>query len=491
MDLFHNRYQITEPWRKNGDGWLSSAMDPKLNREVLIWRIAVLNDRDQEECLRRLGAAARFAHRRFIHILDVSVDGSQVYAVLTKGEGRLLADQMSSLNWSARDILVQLRGLITPLREARRERVQDFAVTAENLWLDASGRLHIINYWSEADGKERESYGLAMLLYQLCSRSLELPSSIREFNSIISQAMDGLPGGGSEEAVEWAGSAFLASCTLKEFETGLDRLLGEPPVSNPSHAGIPPAASMPPRTRMQREEERERRSPTGAAPVPVNVQQEPYKEEHAEYEEEELQEGRGRRLKPWLWFTVGVFLLGFLGVLGIWYVTRPPQKDSTPSIPSATAGSSPTAAAGSPSASISPAPAATAKPAGSSKPSAKPAPGTASGKPAPSGQAASSSPTASPASSAKPSTAASGSPQSSSTPAASKAPVEENAKVPNLVGQTLEEAERLARQAGLGYEFKLEANDSAAQGTVFKQDLTPGTPVNKGDKIMFWVSKSY
>ncbi|TVY03974.1 PASTA domain-containing protein [Paenibacillus cremeus] len=60
--------------------------------------------------------------------------------------------------------------------------------------------------------------------------------------------------------------------------------------------------------------------------------------------------------------------------------------------------------------------------------------------------------------------------------------------VPNLVAHTREDAEKLAIASGLRYQFYLEAND-ADKGIVFKQDLTPGTAVNNGDRISFWVSK--
>ncbi|MFC5448652.1 PASTA domain-containing protein [Paenibacillus aestuarii] len=60
--------------------------------------------------------------------------------------------------------------------------------------------------------------------------------------------------------------------------------------------------------------------------------------------------------------------------------------------------------------------------------------------------------------------------------------------VPDLVAHTKEEAVKMAMASGLRYQFFLESNE-AANGMVFKQDLTPGTAVNHGDRITFWVSK--
>lgn len=455
MDIFHNRYQLLEPWLKSGDGWLTTARDPKLSREVLLWRTTVLNDREKEECLRRLSAAARFSHRRFVHILDVSVDENQVYAVLTKGEGSRLADRVHALDWNGYEIVARLRDLTGPIREARRERLQDFAVTADNLWLDGTGRLLVINYWTEAEVKERDVYGLAMLLYQLCAKRRELPSSIKEFNDAVALGLSGLPGGGPGEAAEWAGSAFLPSCTLREFEAGMTRLLEEPAAPAGGQDMHESASQQRLRTQRSRPEAPKREKP--AAFVPVN-----------EEEEEEETEGG---LKPWFWFTAIVFMVGFLAVMGIWFVTRSPGKAAAPSSPPVTA-------------TPSSAPGASAAPEdGSPSPEASASPNAASPS-----QAASASPAASPTPAA---TVQAPQPSSTPQPAASQepaAPEETEKTVPNLVNRTLEEASQLALEAGLRYEYRIEPND-LAEGLVFRQDLTPGDPVVKGDKIMFWVSK--
>lgn len=60
--------------------------------------------------------------------------------------------------------------------------------------------------------------------------------------------------------------------------------------------------------------------------------------------------------------------------------------------------------------------------------------------------------------------------------------------VPNLVAHTKDEAEEIALASGLRYEFFL-ASSTTDKGTVFKQDMVPGTAVNDGDRITFWVSK--
>ncbi|BFT72112.1 PASTA domain-containing protein [Paenibacillus sp. P36] len=78
--------------------------------------------------------------------------------------------------------------------------------------------------------------------------------------------------------------------------------------------------------------------------------------------------------------------------------------------------------------------------------------------------------------------------QTHPTPAGDSTGQDDHGVVPDLVNHTREEAEKMALDAGLRYEFFLESS-SAAQGTVFKQDITPGTAIHNGDRITFWVSK--
>lgn len=461
MELYHDRYQLDEPWRKNAEGWLTEARDVKLKRDVLLWRAVIQDQTQKEEYLRRLGTAARFSHRGFVHILDVAVTGNEVYAILAKADGDRLISRLGSLNWSSRDILNQLRELMPAIREARRERLQDFALTADNLWLGSTGKLQVINYWSDADAKERDVYGLAVLLYQLCAGVKEPPASIREFQTAVSGGLKGLPGGSPADAAEWAGSAFLPSCSLREYEAGLNRLL-EPSSTSPAPA---PAAQAPLPRRQSRTEQPLRPDIPAPPAMPSRY------EARRPPEEEPEEEGRRFRLKPWIWFTASIMLIGFLAVIGIWYATRPPAESaaSTPGAPTAAAG---TAADASASPGVSGSAAAH---------NATPKQGTAS----PSKPAASQKPTASP----RPS--ASQKPTPSQSPPSKPAAGQDDGvpqTVPDLTRKTVEEASQLALKAGLRYQYVLEANE-LDKGLVFKQDLTPGTPVNKGDRITFYVSK--
>ncbi len=457
MQFFADRYQLSEPWSKAADGWLAAARDPKLGREVLLWRTVVLSDVEKEELLRRLGAAARFSHTRFMHILDVSVTGTEVYAVLAKKEGFRLSDRIHALGWNSRDILERLKELIPAIREAKRERLPDFAITADNLWLDHTGRLQIIQYWLAAPEKERDVYGFATLLYQLCTSGTEGPASMREFQQAISRRLEGLPGGTSQEAADWASSAFLPSCTLRRIEEGLERLLSPKPATHDGaeQAGVGAAAT---RNRSRKKAE----EPVKPAKEPVSQYAAP-----AAPPEDEEEEGisTSSRLRPWLIFSGIVMLIGFLGVFGVWFVTRPPSAEA----PAPTATAAPAAGSGGAGGAAS-----------SSAANGSPGKGTASSAKPPAGTS-SATPSASPRVSPSPSTA------SGANPSTAEGQTEETT-VPALTGKTLEEASQAALKAGMRYEYLLE-NGDAAKNTVLRQEPAAGTPAVKGDKVVFWVSK--
>jgi eukaryotic-like serine/threonine-protein kinase len=430
MELFHNRYQLEQAWKEAEGGDFVYAKDLKLNRSVLLWRTSVREEKQKETILRRLGNAARFADRRFVHILDVSVAGEDLYAVLTRDNGSFLSDKLRDLNWSGQEILEHLRVLCPAIREARKDRLHDFSVSAENIWLDGEGRLQFINSWTDGGTDRRDVRGLALLLYQLCARSLHLPTSMAQYNQALQTALTGLPGGDPKEASEWAGSAFLPSCTLRDYESRMNRLL-EPLPSAPAPSAPSPVPSKRMKTPVRREEPAMVRVPAQDAKRPPAA---------SSPEPERL----AVRLRPWIIFSLVVFCIGMLGVAGLWYAIRPQSDDSReltlPSEHVAASVSTPT-------------------PAGSQ----------ASG-------GHSSKPTVSPA-------------NSSATVKPSDAPrPAENAIVPDLTNRTLDEASKLALQAGLKYQYLLEPNEME-KGKVFKQDLAPGAPVAKGDKIVFWVSK--
>lgn len=436
MELFDNRYLLEHPWHETAGGWLTLAQDQKLNRSVILWRQADWDNQPREEILRRLGQASRHGDRRFVPVLDVSVAGNAMYAVLVRDQGRFLCEALADLKWNGREILEHLLDLCPAIREARRERLQDFAVSAGNLWLDRDGRLRVINIWTETAADHRDVRGLTILLYQLCSGRDEPPVSLSKLYQTVKGAMDGLPGASPEEAADWAGSALLPSCTLRDYENGIRRLLEK---KAPVHTPI--AAEAPATREVRRPTAEPPKQPPAAVPVKkasIRIGK----------KVEEPESTGPSPLRPWILFALVMFGIGLSAVAVFWWMIRLPADETDRS--SRAAVSTISAMAG-------------------TTPSPSQAAGTSPGASAKSSVAPSALPSASPA---KP----------------SEAPAVTEHTVPDLTSKTLEEATQLALKSGLRYSYLLEVHE-AEKGRVFKQDLKPGTPVAKGDRIVFWVSK--
>lgn len=423
MDGFDKRYEIQEEWETFGTGRLARAKDMKLNREVLLSRLPEPNEARLREALNRLRYAARFADKRFLHILDGYTEDRELFAVLTDDKGMLLTEHWHNLQWSGTEILRHVRELAAGIRESRKERMVRFSVSADNVWVDINGKLRFINYWTEAESdSNRDIHGLGYLIYQLCGKTVKKPSSMTAYCEMLRMVLTDLPGGSAEEAVQWACSAFHPSCTLKEFEAGLDRLLTP---------------------RVEEEE-----------PVVAAVKKRKFPELRL-------------RIRP-IHMVGVVALLGFFGF--IWAASGGLEAtkgtDSKPAVKPAV-----TLATSAEPDENDPSPSASASPKATSKSSTAP---TKSPKPSPAGGAQDQQ---------QPAGAQDDEPADAGG-AVDAAP----GKVPNLVGMDRQSAEKLALQSGLKYQYMLAA-DSAAQGTVFKQDLNPGDSVSPGTKITFWVSK--
>jgi eukaryotic-like serine/threonine-protein kinase len=65
----------------------------------------------------------------------------------------------------------------------------------------------------------------------------------------------------------------------------------------------------------------------------------------------------------------------------------------------------------------------------------------------------------------------------------------EEIAIPNLIGMTLEQADKQLRHLRLHYNYHIEVHAETASGTVFKQDIPPETKAAQGDRVVFWITK--
>lgn len=424
MHFNGSRYMTEQTIKNLTNGSLAKGTDLTFKRDVLLYTFQETDELAHHEAMRWITKASRMSDGHFMRILDTGSDNGTLFVVLQAETGSPLSDRLNDLKITGHKALAYVYELAEGIRETRRNRLQECSVDADNLWMEDNGRLRILNFWKEGNHGRRGVPGLALLLYQMGAQTDIPTSSLSAYAFEMNRLFADLSEAFRERAVALACKAYEGACTLADFQAELEVLLG---IGGESKA----------------------RNLTAAE----RKQEEPLTRDRTVTAHKQAQLGKRLRasiqLRRWqLFATAGFSVL----VLLLWLSLRPsPAPGDGPNPQTASPAAAPlvTVVTPKPTATASQAPAATAEPAAS-------APDT---------------------------TQDAGLQQPEDEAAQVKA-----GTVPDLVAHTREEAEQMAKAAGLRYQFFLETN-AAAKGVVFKQDLSPGADVKKGERITFWVSK--
>ncbi|MDR6880566.1 PASTA domain-containing protein [Bacillus sp. 3255] len=429
MTFDGNRYRTEQPIQTMMNGMLARGTDLTLGREVLLYTYQETDELAHHEALRWLAKACRISGAHLMRMVEAGAEAGHIIVVLQAETGSPLQERLIDLDITGRKALEYVRELAKGIRESRRNRLPECSVDAGNLWLDHSGRMRILNYWSEGKHGRRGVPGLALLLYQLGARTDIPTSSLSAYAFEMNRLFADMPVETRERAVTLACRAYEGECTLADFQAELEALLGSREVKKPESVVAAPEGKRPEPAPQPQPQPRAR---TAAA-----------SKKAADRSALRL---RSRQLLAGAGFCALIVLL--------WLTLRPG--------PASVSGGNPQPSLSANRVPASQLPAATAAP--------------------------------SAAQSAAPTAAPPANPTSQPAAVQTDAPPTDGGDqvqagvVPDLIAHTREDAERMAKAAGLRYQFFLEAN-AAAKGIVFKQDLTPGAAVRQGDRITFWVSK--
>jgi hypothetical protein len=459
MDNIGNRYMLDQPLKRMANGLWLRGLDLTFNREVLLYTFQEIDESVHQETLRWMRKASQMSEEHFMHILDAGSEDGTLFAVLQALTGSPLSDRLSDLEITGHKALTYVYELAKGIRETRRNRLLEYSVDAENLWVEDNGRLRIMDYWTEGKNGRRGVPGLALLLYQLCAKTDIPTSSISAYSFDLNRSFADLSDVTRERAVALACRAYEGICTLADFQQELEVLLG---ISG--ERKMPLLTSALPAYDMVLSRGRKRKSAVHESHEFVEPKTGVSRAKKRKAEGRKPGESQARistaagrkmvelselfrksfQLRKWhLFSTAGFGVLVLLLCLSL----RPQPdlvngfKPQTIPTPASTEVSVNRIETSETSASAS------AMPAQTAAPMPKPLDATVDGA--------------------------------------------EQAKagvVPDLVTHTREDAAKMAIASGLRYQFFLESN-AAIKGVVFKQDLTPGTAVKNGDRITFWVSK--
>jgi eukaryotic-like serine/threonine-protein kinase len=190
MSLIGGRYMRTPDLKPLSNGNLFSAKDQSLHRDVLLYRIG--DSQSPDAGIHMLGRALELNNERFLHILDIGTEGSELFAVLKYSPGQPMQPILKQHRMTTMDILTEIIRLGQAIQEGSDAGFGGFSVTAENLWLSQDGKLIIINGWSAAENGGSGALGLRRLLYQLCVGSESVPDDFETYENQLRLSMHGL-----------------------------------------------------------------------------------------------------------------------------------------------------------------------------------------------------------------------------------------------------------------------------------------------------------
>ncbi|WP_134705049.1 PASTA domain-containing protein [Ammoniphilus sp. YIM 78166] len=387
MIPLNERYQFSEKIFTSPSGSLFLGKDESLQRQVYLYRMEKSKISDEEHT-RMMAGVSHVVHPSFFHILDMGVSKEGAFAVLEKREGISFVQLLKQKSdpYSLKEILSIAIQVGKAVQDALEERIRGYSITAENLWL-YENQVMVINYWTEGEREQRGAMGLATLLYQLITRSVDVPTELERIEEEIMES----PLNGSKEEKEslirMLRRARNGQDTLSSLILSMNRLVNHATLSADfSHEEVEPTI-------------------------------------HCTSETETT---KPKRAKMFLLPTFFLLII-LLAVMtrGLWFKSEETLQPPAPQEP-------------------------------------VPVTETVNEEPEPE-----EAPTPEPESSPEPTTFV---------------------EVPNMVGESLQAAEKRALDQGLRYQYFLDFNERP-EGEVFKQDPEPGDQVAKGSRITFWVSK--
>ncbi|WP_068776008.1 Stk1 family PASTA domain-containing Ser/Thr kinase [Paenibacillus sp. FJAT-26967] len=433
------RYVLFEPVHPLADGVMYAGKDLSLHRDVFLLMVEKTGDDFASDYLRVLGQAAQFSDERFFHILNAGVTDHHLYAVLTAQKGNPLLARLGRHQMRGNEVLAAIFELGKGMQEAMEEQISGYSVTAENMWLTEYNGLKVMNYWSPGKLVQRGSLGLCTLLYQICTHSRQAPSNFEQYQSNLIPSLDGLTSAQKEAFLALARRVFREEVSLSSFTFNLREIIAleKNETAPPKQVSYTAAPIVEREASTAREDAPSRENVPPRRSAPAAPYAEPAREEAAAVRtrspqqrtpvKERAEEDVPKNriaLSRTIW-VLGTAAVLLLAIAGFMYLGLPDAPEQQ----------------------------------ADPNPAATPAP------PVPSPTVNTTSPTPT----ATPTEAVAG-------------------EVPNLVGLSQSEAEKLAVEAGMRYKFFLEPNEQE-KGKVFRQEPGPNTPAAKGDTITFWVSK--
>ncbi|TVY10556.1 Stk1 family PASTA domain-containing Ser/Thr kinase [Paenibacillus cremeus] len=224
-DTCQTRYIPEQCIKRLRIGDLHRGKDLFFNREVLLFVLDPAKEAVTQAYIQSIRSISRLSDERFIHVLDFDVKPDRIMAVLQPGTGRLFLDELGVRAFSELEILKRVRDLGYGMREAKKQGITGFSVSADNLWSSEELGLSVINYWEPCDPQWSGAQGLCRLLAQMLGQTLNVPADPEQLCEQLQSSFRTLTEEQTTDLMNRIRQAMSQEMPLPQLLSGLDKIL--------------------------------------------------------------------------------------------------------------------------------------------------------------------------------------------------------------------------------------------------------------------------
>ncbi|MGZ9584224.1 PASTA domain-containing protein [Paenibacillus marinisediminis] len=183
------RYELTQQIMQSDDGTWYRAIDTSLKREIMILITDAAEHATLLQAQRDMKEAAQLSNEEFLQILNAGHDDQISYIIFQAISGTPLYQYAENHAVTLRTVLQWVFRAGQLLQQGQLCGLSSFSVSFDNLWITDDHELVVMNYWKQARSSRTGTQGLLQLLYQCCTLHALAPRQLDVFISRIQSSL--------------------------------------------------------------------------------------------------------------------------------------------------------------------------------------------------------------------------------------------------------------------------------------------------------------